>query len=642
MSKFQSTFTAPLHGIIGHDHDNSSSLVDHLPNAAATQIAFGRAVKASGSGAVLPSAGADEIIGVTTAASSVPIVDETTGDRKFKQYASMPILSRGRVNVAVEQTVAVTDPVYVRFTTVGGDTPGAFRKDADNTGGSAATAAVARKQTLTVTGGKLDGGRGKVSTLDFDVAPAIDDGTLRVQTLTLDGPMDGGRVRSQKLVLDGDLDAADTVDGSIAGTAIAQVTFAVDHASTMELIANAIRDALNTAGKLGLVSIRGATSREIHIVSEEYSATALALTGWATGGGATTAFVAATGADILAGKNPTSLSVVLDGGAALVAEWTGSSDATLAGFAALIGEQAGILSAEVDELTGTGGGIDDGDRVIRVTSSIAGAGTSVFGAVTVTGGISTPAMVVATATAGVAAAGPDVLDVTVDGTAATQQTFEAGESVASYLARIAGAIAVAAQTAAAGPNGGTSIRNIAVDAAAFTIKIQSWPGFPTVLSALVLDDSGSGAVAALAAPVANANPHSLTVVLDGGAAIVQEWRGTNDATLHAFAEQLRAQATIETAEVTYATDTGNLIDDAETVITVTSTVAAAAPGANALTLPDCVGGTNVRTLVVAETVAGVAAIAAVAATARAALWSQARWHKGASAGGVATLEVFRA
>lgn len=641
MAKYQSTFAAPTHGMLGHAHDNSGSLVDHRANAAAAQIAFGRAVKASGSGAVLPSSASDEFLGVTTSAPEVPIVDETTGDRKFKQYASMPILSRGRVNVAVEQTVAETDPVFVRFTTVGADTVGAFRKDADNTGGSAATAAVQRKQSLTISGA-LDGGRGKISTLDFDIAPAKNEGTARVQTLTLSGALDGGRVRSQKLVLSANLDAADTVDGTIAGQAIAQVTFSVDHLTTMELLATATRNALALAGKHGEVYIAGATFRELHIVSDESSATALPLTGWVTGGGATTTFASGTGADVLAGKDPHSLSVTLDGGAALVAEWAGSGDATLAGFADLIGEQTGIASAEVDELTGTGGGVDDGDRVIRVTSSAKGAATSVFGVVTISGGVTARTMAVADATAGVAAAGPDVLDVTVDGTAATQQTFNTGESAADYLARIAGAIANAAIVAGAGPNGGSTIKSIAVDALTFTVRIQSWPGFPTVLSALVFSNVGSGAVAALAAPTANADPHSLSIQLDGGAALVQEWAGTADATLHAFAELLRAQTTIETAEVTPATDTGGGIDDAERVIIVTGTVATAGPAQNAFTNPLAPNGTTPRTMVVAETQAGVAAVAAVAATARAVQWTSARWHKGASAGGIATLEVFRA
>ena len=94
------------------------------------------------------------------------------------------------------------------------------------------------------------------------------------------------------------------------------------------------------------------------------------------------------------------------------------------------------------------------------------------------------------------------------------------------------------------------------------------------------------------------------------------------------------QAAIESAVVTKATDTAGGVDDADRVITVTS--ASASPTANAFTNATAPGGVTARTMAVAETVPG------VASAAKAAAWTSARWHKGASAGGIAVLEVFRA
>ena len=371
MSKFQATFTDPSTGFLGHAHDNSPALVDSKPNVGAGNIAFGRAVKASSSGVDVPASLADEFVGVTVADPLVPIIDETTGDRKYKPNAAVPVLSRGRVNVLTEQTVATTDPVFVRTATgAGGETAGAFRKDSDG-----AT------------------------------------GTKRKQTLTISGALDAGRQRVQKLVLSGDLDAADTVNGTIDAQAIVEVTFAVDHMTTMLLIVKAIKEAAEAAAlaaggdeSILDVFISGGTNREIHIVSKFAGPTKSPLTGWATAGGATSTFASATGADVIVGKDPHSLSVQLDGGAALLQEWAGTSDATLAGFAALLGGQAAIESAVVTKATDTAGGVDDADRVITVTSASASPTANAFTNATAPGGVTARTMAVAETVPGVASA----------------------------------------------------------------------------------------------------------------------------------------------------------------------------------------------------------------------------------------------
>lgn len=373
MSKIQTTFGDPAVGFLGHAHDNSAALVDSAPNTGAGNIAFGRAVKASGAGVDVPASLADEFVGVTVADPLVPIIDETTGDRAYKPGASVGVLSRGRVNVLAEQTVAVTDPVFVRTATgAGGETAGAFRKDSDG-----AT------------------------------------GTKRKQTLTLSGALDGGRERVQKLVLDADLVAGDTVDGAIDGQAITQVAYAASHATTMQSIVKAIEQAAETAavaagGDPSIVEIyvAGATGREIHIVSKYAGASKSPLTAWATahGGAGTASFASATGADVQAGKEPHGLSVQLDGGAALVQDWAGTSDATLAGFAALLASQAAIESAVVSKGTDTGGGVDDADRIVTVTSASASPTANAFTNPTVSGGVTARTMAVAQTQAGVAPA----------------------------------------------------------------------------------------------------------------------------------------------------------------------------------------------------------------------------------------------
>jgi hypothetical protein len=220
----------------------------------------------------------------------------------------------------------------------------------------------------------------------------------------------------------------------------------------------------------------------------------------------------------------------------------------------------------------------------------------------------------------------DQVDGKIGGTAIAAITY--GGSHAATMAEIVNAIEQAAETAGAqmlevSIKGATKreIHIFSADVGATTAPLVDWA---------VTHGGGGTAVfaAATGADVtAGKEPHGLSIELDGGAALVQDWAGTGDATLRAFAELLAAQPAIDSAVVTAASDTGGGQDDAERVITVVAAVGS--PTANAFTNPTVSGGVNARTLVVAETVAGVAAVVA-----KAVLWPNARFK---STGGVATL-----
>lgn len=361
----QTSIAAPASGIEGN------LAVNHVSTKVAARsaegaIPFGRVVKqgTADSGVALPGSTSDYFAGV---ALQDPTKEAATdGTRAFAQYDEVPVLETGECFMLPEETVAPGDPVYVRVTAGGaGQTVGRVRKSADE------TAAVKRKQTL-----------------------------------TLSGALDGGRRRVQKLVLGADLVAADSVNGKIGGTAIAAITYATSHIATMGEIVNAIKDAAETAGvQLLEVQITGATKREIHIYSADVGASTAPLADWAVtnGGGGTAAFAAATGADVTAGKEPHSLSVELDGGAALLQEWRGTGDATLRAFAELLEAQAAIESAVVTPATDTGGGLDDAERVITVTAATGSPTANAFTNPTVAGGVTARTMAVAETVAGVTA-----------------------------------------------------------------------------------------------------------------------------------------------------------------------------------------------------------------------------------------------
>jgi len=311
INHYQSAFpTTPDEGLAGHPAGTGEYLAESLTNdEAATRIGFGLGVKANGEdGCKLPASSADAIDGVTM---YVPLVQpDANFDRKVPTDGVCLVMQRGRIWVEVEETVAKNDPVYVRHTANGaGKDPGQFRKDSDGSEG---------------------------------VYPQV--------SWTLSGALDAGRARIQKLVLSADLIAGDDVDGEIGGTAIATVSYdGVSHLTTMELIMSAIQVAADTAGEvIDNMYIAGATAREIHILSDAHSPTALPLTSWATtnGGAGTAAFASATGADVTAGKLPHTLTLDVDGDT-ITAEWSGSHDDTVHTFAAELESHAKVASAVV-------------------------------------------------------------------------------------------------------------------------------------------------------------------------------------------------------------------------------------------------------------------------------------------------------
>ena len=205
----------------------------------------------------------------------------------------------------------------------------------------------------------------------------------------------------------------DTLVVTVDGTATPTLTFGGDNDSWLRQIADAIMVAAVTAaaGPNGSASIdhievrpaTGAigTDRVIEIISKpDYptAITALTYTDVHTPG-----VVTCVNAVVTANADPHLLSVQLDAGAALVAEWRGTSDATLQGFADLLASQAAISSAVVTHLTDTGGGIDDADRVIIVTAATGSPTANAFTNALATGGASARTVAVAETVVGIAA-----------------------------------------------------------------------------------------------------------------------------------------------------------------------------------------------------------------------------------------------
>lgn len=323
----QTTFGNPAVGYAGMLADSSDALIDHLSqDETSAAIHFGKAIKANGeTGCKLPASASDEIQGIAMAAALVP--DDGT-DRAYQPGSMVQVLRRGRIWVEVEQTVAKDDPVFVRAA-AGGSGVGSFRKD-----GIGAVAAVKRKQTLTIS-----------------------------------GPLDKGQPRIQTLTFNQDIQAAETVDLNINGQAITQVMYATSHHNTMETLVKSIRAKLAAQGKNAHVDLTGGgTNYVITITSldQPFALAAEEVTGIVIG---TAAGLTLTPGETQVAKVPHSLSIDLDGGAALVQEWRGTSDATLHAFAALLEGQAAIESAVVTPATDTGGGHDDAERVITVTAA---------------------------------------------------------------------------------------------------------------------------------------------------------------------------------------------------------------------------------------------------------------------------------
>ena len=98
----------------------------------------------------------------------------------------------------------------------------------------------------------------------------------------------GARVPARNkavITFSADLVASNTINGSINGTAIAQVTYATSHSNTMSLIKTAIETVLTALGLTGTVT-KDDTARTLTILLTGSETTSLLLTSWAvTNGG---------------------------------------------------------------------------------------------------------------------------------------------------------------------------------------------------------------------------------------------------------------------------------------------------------------------------------------------------------------------
>jgi len=632
----QASVSYPIPGSVGRSSRDALGR-EHvsLQLLDASAVGFGRAVvydSVNGSGsAKLPSAAGQMFIGVSMD-DSRHAVDQTGGTR-YITGDDMLVARKDIVWVEPEQDVTPGDPVYFRHTAKGGKLPGGFRKDSDGY-----VAGTKRVQTLTISD-VLDGGSPQKQTYTFSGAIQAGTGTRRQQTLTLADAMDAGRKRIQTLTFNQDIVAAETIDLKIGGVAITQVVYAISHVATMNTLISRLQQAaaaVTTGNPLFGVGFNDSgTNRVLVLTSTDHGAAACPITDIVIG---TAAGLTLTLADQLAGVKGSSLTGTIDGGAAIVQEWAGTSDATLQAWADQLAQDAAVLSAVVTKVT-DGTGLANADRVITVTSAVASTGlVTVFAGLSAPGGMTTRAVVDAQTVAGVTGTGSDTFGLTVDGQAITVQQFQ-GDSDRT-MRNIADAIAEAAMAAGTGPVGTPTIERIVVRPVGVTvsddlvIEIESKAGYPTVFAALAWTNvTGSGVTCTAATTVANANPHRLSVQLDGGAALVTEWRGTSDQTLEDFAGLLETQAAIESAVVTHLTDTaGGAYGEGDRVITIT----AASPGSaeNAFTNPLAVGGLVARTLGWAQVTPGVAS-----ALATADVIPNAYWFSGGLADTFAELQI---
>ena len=193
-----------------------------------------------------------------------------------------------------------------------------------------------------------------------------------------------GQGRVQTLTLNQDIVAAETLDLTIGGQAMTQVTYATSHAFTVGLLVSALNEALADSNQQANVAISdGATSRIVTITSLEqpFSATAQAITGISVG---TAAGLTLTAADQQAGAAPHSLSITVDGDTVSTG-WSGSNDDTVHLFAEELAGHAKVASAAVTEvlngddltivLTGANKVADDIDLAAATASGGANART---------------------------------------------------------------------------------------------------------------------------------------------------------------------------------------------------------------------------------------------------------------------------
>lgn len=92
-----------------------------------SSVVTGGASQATGTASYTTS---DTFLGIAIQEHTV-VQDYTTGAVNYAQFSTVPVAQIARVYVANEATVTNASPVYLRYLTNGGNTPGGWRADAD-------------------------------------------------------------------------------------------------------------------------------------------------------------------------------------------------------------------------------------------------------------------------------------------------------------------------------------------------------------------------------------------------------------------------------------------------------------------------------------------------------------------------------
>ena len=314
-------------------------------NRASADIAYGLAVVRDNSepltGAILPTAVTQNIIGVAVNANT-SILPLSSNARLYADDDNMTIQAVGAVAMEAGAAITADDPVYIE--TSGADAGKPFP----------ATNAVAGSYTLTLN-------------------KALAQGVGRIQTLTFAG----------------DLVTSNTVNATLNGVAIAQVTFMSNHATTMGFVRQSFIDAAIAQGLDVSIELtdQGGTNRVITFADlRDFSPTTTAVASIVVAAGATQTTGAM--ADVVAGIDPAAVSVSVNA-VTVSTTWDGTSESTMLAFAQELESQAGVSSAD----------LSSSGLVLTLASSI----PLTLASGLVTGGEATPAtLTAATGSGGVA------------------------------------------------------------------------------------------------------------------------------------------------------------------------------------------------------------------------------------------------
>lgn len=139
---------------------------DFLSRLAHEAIAFGKFVRLDGEAKCrLPGEAAHVTGGLRGGFAVRDLAREQTlaGVTEYKEFDAVSIMRKGRVWVTVEDAVAVGGAVFIRVTTVGGDTVGNVRSDADTDMMVDRATQLAGAKFLT------DAGAGELAQVEFDL-----------------------------------------------------------------------------------------------------------------------------------------------------------------------------------------------------------------------------------------------------------------------------------------------------------------------------------------------------------------------------------------------------------------------------------------------------------------------------------------